>query len=299
MPNHYEALGVDRDASTEAIKKAFKKKALECHPDKTHGKGLLERACLKEAFKNVNNAHEILSDLEQRAQYDKTLPPVPRHFNFRSRHTRILVRLNQLGLSRLMNRSSTTNRILRRLGPSRRDFGATRPGMGDLGTPLVSQISPFQAALDSPLVLALNLDLALAHSMRLGQVSLMLLGSGSVRVLKAPGGSHIERTHNQIPRDVAKLRPQGNQDLGQGAAALIQHQALPPSSMTFKGYIGPELSRAVGTSASGYLTGSLWSAKSPKSPVGCLATIRYGSLFTYATGHPSGRGTNPGTCISA
>lgn len=62
----YETLGVPKTASTEEIKKAYRKQAKEWHPDKHKGEKAAE-----EKFKAINNAYEILSDSQKRAQYDQ------------------------------------------------------------------------------------------------------------------------------------------------------------------------------------------------------------------------------------
>ncbi len=68
--DHYGALGVKRNASPADIKAAFRKLAFACHPD------LFPNDPQKEArFKEINEAHEVLSDPTQRANYDLTLPP--------------------------------------------------------------------------------------------------------------------------------------------------------------------------------------------------------------------------------
>lgn len=62
MPeDYYSLLGVSRGASDEEIKKAFRKKAHELHPDKGGD---------AEAFKKVNEAYQALSDPQKRQQYD-------------------------------------------------------------------------------------------------------------------------------------------------------------------------------------------------------------------------------------
>jgi molecular chaperone DnaJ len=63
--DYYEILGIDRNASDEDIKKAFRKLAFKYHPD--HNRE--EKA--GEAFKEVNEAYEVLSDREKRAAYDR------------------------------------------------------------------------------------------------------------------------------------------------------------------------------------------------------------------------------------
>lgn len=69
--NLYEILGISKEATTEEIKKAYRKKALKCHPDKTSGLPDKARQLAEEEFKEINNAHEILTDSTRRQQYDQ------------------------------------------------------------------------------------------------------------------------------------------------------------------------------------------------------------------------------------
>jgi molecular chaperone DnaJ len=63
--DYYEVLEVAKDVGEEEIKKAFRKKALEYHPDKN------KSADAGEKFKEINEAYQILHDPEKRARYDQ------------------------------------------------------------------------------------------------------------------------------------------------------------------------------------------------------------------------------------
>lgn len=60
--NYYDILGVSKSASAEEVKRAFRKKAHEFHPDKGGGNA--------EKFKEVNEAYQVLSDTQKKQQYD-------------------------------------------------------------------------------------------------------------------------------------------------------------------------------------------------------------------------------------
>jgi curved DNA-binding protein len=64
--DYYKILGVPRDASDEEIKKAFRSLARKYHPDVAKNKKAAE-----EKFKEINEAHEVLGDLENRRKYDE------------------------------------------------------------------------------------------------------------------------------------------------------------------------------------------------------------------------------------
>ena len=64
----YEVLGVDRSASAEEIKGAFRKLAMQYHPDRNDATDAADR------FKEIGEAFEILSDPEKRARYDQYGP---------------------------------------------------------------------------------------------------------------------------------------------------------------------------------------------------------------------------------
>ncbi|KAI1385290.1 DnaJ-domain-containing protein [Hypoxylon trugodes] len=64
--DYYELLGLDHQATDDEIKKAYRKKALELHPDRNYGD--VENATQK--FAEVQSAYEVLSDPQERAWYD-------------------------------------------------------------------------------------------------------------------------------------------------------------------------------------------------------------------------------------
>ena len=66
--NYYEILGVEKNATPEQIKAAYRKLAMKYHPDRNQGD---EAAA--EKFKEINEAHEVLSDQQKRAAYDYEL----------------------------------------------------------------------------------------------------------------------------------------------------------------------------------------------------------------------------------
>jgi molecular chaperone DnaJ len=64
VADHYETLGVTREATPEEIKKAYRRLARELHPDVNPSEEASER------FKSVTHAYDVLSDPEQRQRYD-------------------------------------------------------------------------------------------------------------------------------------------------------------------------------------------------------------------------------------
>ena len=66
MPvDYYETLGVGRGANDEEIRRAFRRKAMEYHPDRNKTPGAEDK------FKEINEAYQVLSDQEKRTRYDR------------------------------------------------------------------------------------------------------------------------------------------------------------------------------------------------------------------------------------
>ena len=69
-PDYYKILGVGKNASDEEIKKAYRKLARQYHPDRNPGDKQAE-----ERFKEISQAHDVLSDPEKRKAYDRGSGP--------------------------------------------------------------------------------------------------------------------------------------------------------------------------------------------------------------------------------
>ena len=69
--DYYEVLGVEKNASTDDIKSAFKKLALKWHPDRWVSGTEEEKKNAEEKFKEASEAYEVLSDPDKRAKYDR------------------------------------------------------------------------------------------------------------------------------------------------------------------------------------------------------------------------------------
>src|SRR2546421_3970780 len=110
MATLYDTLGVKKNASSDEIKKAYRKLAAKYHPDRNPGD-----AAAEEKFKEVQNAYDVLADSEKRKQYDtfgsaNGRPGFdPRNFDFRGGGNYTFTDLGDLGdiFGGLFNRGGT------------------------------------------------------------------------------------------------------------------------------------------------------------------------------------------------
>ena len=69
--DYYEVLGVSKNATADEIKKAYRKKAIQYHPDRQGDKSEAEKKEAEEKFKEAAEAYDVLSDADKRAKYDQ------------------------------------------------------------------------------------------------------------------------------------------------------------------------------------------------------------------------------------
>ncbi len=68
--NYYDILGVAKNATSEEINKAYKKLAIKWHPDRHASESEEKQKEAAEKFKEITEAHDVLQDMQKRAQYD-------------------------------------------------------------------------------------------------------------------------------------------------------------------------------------------------------------------------------------
>ena len=69
--DYYEVLGLDKSASEDDIKQAYRKAALKWHPDRWVSGTDEEKKTAEEKFKEASEAYSVLSDKDKRAKYDQ------------------------------------------------------------------------------------------------------------------------------------------------------------------------------------------------------------------------------------
>ena len=76
--NYYETLGVQKTATADELKAAYRSLAKKYHPDVYANKSDAEKKEAEEKFKEINHAYEVLSDDQKRAAYDERRTPLLR-----------------------------------------------------------------------------------------------------------------------------------------------------------------------------------------------------------------------------
>ena len=69
--DYYEVLGVQKNATDDELKKAYRKLAIKYHPDRQQGKSDEEKKAAEEKFKEAAEAYDVLSNKDKRARYDQ------------------------------------------------------------------------------------------------------------------------------------------------------------------------------------------------------------------------------------
>ncbi|MGL5577845.1 MAG: DnaJ domain-containing protein, partial [Fusobacteriaceae bacterium] len=69
--DYYEVLGISKTASETEIKKAYRKMAMQYHPDKFSQASDAEKKTAEEKFKEINEAYQVLSDAGKKEQSDR------------------------------------------------------------------------------------------------------------------------------------------------------------------------------------------------------------------------------------
>jgi curved DNA-binding protein len=185
--DYYEILGVSRDASAEELKKAFRRLAMQHHPDRAEDKVAAEAK-----FKEINEAYAVLSDPEKRKQYDMfgadhfhqqfSQEDIFRGFNFGS----IQDMLGDLGFggdvfTRVFGGSQGGRRGHRAGARGFDPFGAGAPFPGGFGAGFTGHGGPVKGQ-DTQAEVTLPFEEAILGCER--QLSLSQPGGGAARSLK-------------------------------------------------------------------------------------------------------------------
>ena len=135
--DYYKILGVERSASAETIRKAYRKLAMKYHPDQNPGDKAAE-----ERFKELNEAYQVLSDDQKRARYDQLGSAYsnwqqrggsPRDFNWGDWSSRGGTRVNMDDLNEMFGGDSFSDffrSIFGGAGASSATSGRARPSTG-------------------------------------------------------------------------------------------------------------------------------------------------------------------------
>lgn len=160
-PNHYDTLGVGNDATGEDIKKAFRKRASETHPDKNPSADGKE-------FALVSMAYECLSDEERRTKYDETGQDIDRPDSIEAAAYGLLEQIVSAGLDgtgtdllgfvtrqltdiemRSKSSQGTAEQAIKRLRKRRDLISRTRDGKNLIHRIIDGKIAAAQVAVDT------------------------------------------------------------------------------------------------------------------------------------------------------
>ncbi len=134
--DYYHVLGVDRDASQQAIKEAYRKLAFQYHPDRNKGD-----PAATEKMKDINEAYAVLSDVSKRREYDllRSRYGSFAYERFRQSHTPEDISrgsdIDQIfeEFAKMFGFRSSGDIFRESYGPEHRSFEFRRPGMFDRG----------------------------------------------------------------------------------------------------------------------------------------------------------------------
>ena len=199
--DHYRLLGVGRDASVSAIKRAYYTAARRFHPDKNLMPGETE------LFMEVQRAYEVLSDPERRAQYDATLPD------------------EQPGLEPLVYAVSYSRDNLIPLGESQLVYGLLEAEPSSTAAEAADMPLNLCLALDrSTSMMGEKMEVAKAAAIRLVRMlrpqdlfSLVVFGDRAEVLLS----SGLRRDSNQTQSRIQAIRPGGATEIYRGLEAAM------------------------------------------------------------------------------